>query len=94
MTHTVKSMFEISEMTELGKQVYQIVEDGIPQGKYVIVDVHEWEEFERFRAAQQDAQQTADRLCSNCGELMSQHVGVHKACKNGEWNNWGRDARR
>ena len=52
MSHTVKSCFEIAEMTELGKQVYQIVEDGNPQGKYVIVEVSEWEEFEQFKAAQ------------------------------------------
>ncbi len=48
-----KTMYEICEMTELEKQVYEIVEDGLPQGKFVIVEVHEWEEFERYRIERQ-----------------------------------------
>jgi hypothetical protein len=79
---TVRSMFEITEMTELGKQVYQIVEDGNPQGKYVIVDVDEWEKFEAWRVAQRSCTDevhvgpflaTPDNKtqCSACGEVLA-----------------------
>lgn len=64
----IKSFFEIAEMTELGKQVYQIVEDGNPQGKYVIVGVDEWEEFE---SAQQKMQPTSVWAGVGIGMMVS-----------------------
>jgi hypothetical protein len=36
----------------------------------------------------------AVRLCENCHEPVAAHVGTSKICPNGEWNNWGRDARK
>lgn len=65
----VKTMFEIAETTELGKQVWQIVENGNPQNKVVVVDVSEWEAFEAWKSAQQsvvpDFASVGD-FCANC----------------------------
>jgi hypothetical protein len=45
-------------------------------------------------AAQQSVQRTAGGLCPNCHEPKAAHVGAHRLCPNGEWNNYGRDTRR
>lgn len=66
-----KSFFEISEMTELGEQVYQIVEDGNPQGKYIIVDVDEWERFNNARAELAALRARCERAEA---ELQAAHV--------------------
>lgn len=47
------SMFEIAEMTELNKQVYQIIDDGHPGKKFVIVEVSEWQEFETWKTTKE-----------------------------------------
>jgi hypothetical protein len=68
----VKNFFEIAEMTKLGKQVYQIVEDGNPQGKYVIISVEEWEAYE---AAQQCVGRTVEHA-----EDCAVNVGMLGEC--------------
>jgi hypothetical protein len=44
-------------------------------------------------SAQPSVEPTGGKLCENCGEPLESHVGGAKRglCKNGEWNNWGRD---
>lgn len=43
-------IFEIDEITELGEKVFELVIDGDPFGKFVLVDVSEWEVFEAWRS--------------------------------------------
>jgi cytochrome c553 len=45
-------------------------------------------------SAQQSVQRTAGGLCPNCHEPKAAHVGAHRLCPNGKWNNYGRDTRR
>jgi len=47
----------------------------------------EWKPFERHA---HEVKEYLSRICSNCGEPMRNHVGPHRFCMNGKWNNWGR----
>jgi hypothetical protein len=47
-----------------------------------------------IESAQQGVEPTAGGLCPNCHEPKAAHVGVHRLCPNGKWNNYGRDTRR
>lgn len=71
------SAFEIHEITMDGKKVYQIVDDGEPVDKRVLVNVDEWELFvehqEKEHAVKADP--AIDVACHFCKVIYKKYDG-------------------